>query len=38
VEAPEGLQITDSGPDYILGIARDDQDVEYVRLYRMERP
>jgi hypothetical protein len=38
VEAPAGLQITDSGPDYILGVAKDDLDVERVRLYRVERP
>jgi hypothetical protein len=38
VEGPEGFEITDSGPDYILGVAKDDLDVERVRLYRLERP
>jgi hypothetical protein len=38
MEGPEGFEITDSGPDYILGVAKDDLDVERVRLYRLERP
>ena len=38
VEAPLGLAITDSGADYILGVTKDEQDVERVRLYRLERP
>ncbi len=36
---PPGLQVGDGeiGDDYILGVWRDEQDVEYVRLYRMEK-
>lgn len=35
VSVPAGLEITDIGRDYILGIVRDDLDVEQVRLYRI---
>ena len=36
---PPGLQVGDGeiGDDYILGVWRDEQDVEYVRLYRLEK-
>lgn len=36
---PPGLQVGDGeiGDDYILGVWRDERDVEYVRLYRMEK-
>lgn len=36
---PPGLQVGDGeiGDDYLLGVWRDEQDVEYVRLYRMEK-
>jgi hypothetical protein len=38
VQAPDdGLILTDSGPDYLLGVYKDDRDVEKVRLYRLER-
>jgi len=33
VAAPAGLRITDIGEDYVLGIARDELDVEHVLLY-----
>ncbi|NNG17412.1 MAG: hypothetical protein HKM89_13115 [Gemmatimonadales bacterium] len=33
VEMPEGLEPTDIGPDYVLGIWRDEDEIEYVRLY-----
>lgn len=38
LRAPEGLRITDSGADYVLGVATDEMEVERVRLYRFERP
>ena len=36
---PTGLQVGDGeiGDDYILGVWMDEQDVEYVRLYRLEK-
>jgi len=37
VELPLGFEITEIGPDYVLGIWRDDLEVEYVRLYGLER-
>ena len=36
-ETPAGLRVTEIGEDYLLGIVRDDFDVEYVRMYRLER-
>lgn len=38
VRTPVGLRILDIGRDYVLGVARDDLDVERVRLYRLEKP
>lgn len=38
VDLPEGLDVTEIGADYLLGIVRDELDVEYVRLYRIEKP
>lgn len=35
VATPGGFQPTDIGDDYVLGIFRDDFDVEYVRLYEL---
>jgi len=35
VEMPEGLRVTEIGGDYVLGVHRDDMDVERVRLYRI---
>lgn len=36
---PSGLQLGDGeiGEDYLLGVWMDEQDVEYVRLYRLEK-
>lgn len=36
---PPGLQLGDGeiGEDYLLGVWMDEQDVEYVRLYRLEK-
>ena len=33
--APDGLDILDIGSDYVLGMWRDEDDVEYVRLYEL---
>ncbi len=38
VSLPEGVDILEVGSDYILGLARDDLDVEYVQMFRLERP
>jgi hypothetical protein len=37
VETPAGVRVTEIGEDYLLGIVRDEFDVEYVRMYRLER-
>lgn len=37
VDLPEGFRPTDIGDDYILGVIRDDLDVEHVRLYHLAR-
>jgi len=37
VVAPARFSLTDAGPDWILGIARDSDDVEYVRMFRLTR-
>ncbi len=38
VALPPGLQIARIGPDYILGIWRDEMDLEHVRMYRLRKP
>jgi hypothetical protein len=38
VSLPAGLQILEIGPDYVLGLYRDDLEVEYVRVYALEKP
>ena len=38
VSLPEGVDLLEVGEDYVLGLARDDLDVEYVRMYQLERP
>jgi hypothetical protein len=38
VALPPGLQITRIGPDYVLGVWRDDMDLEHVRMYRLRKP
>jgi len=35
VEVPEGLFVRDIGPDYLLGLWRDELDIEYVREYAL---
>ncbi|MGD8277162.1 MAG: 6-bladed beta-propeller [Gemmatimonadota bacterium] len=37
VDLPEGLRPTDIGEDYVLGVIRDDLDVEQVRMYPLHR-
>jgi hypothetical protein len=35
---PPALYVMEIGRDYVLGRARDENDVEHLRLYRLERP
>ena len=37
VETPIGLRILDIGSDYVLGVVRDNDDVEYVQLHDLVR-
>jgi hypothetical protein len=37
VALPVGIEVLEIGEDYILGLDRDDFDVEYVRMYTLER-
>ncbi len=37
VKLPPDLGITEIGPDYILGIVRDEMDVQYVWMYGLDR-
>lgn len=34
---PRNFEVFEIGADYVLGLARDDNDVETVELYRLER-
>lgn len=34
---PSRLRVTEIGPDYVLGVWRDDNDVETVRMFPLER-
>lgn len=38
IAIPAGLQILDIGSDYVLGIVRDDLDIEQIRLHRINKP
>ena len=38
VTGPEGLNVTDIGADYMLGIVRDDMEVERVVMYALVKP
>lgn len=38
VETPVGLKIHDIGPDWILGVQKDELDVEHVRMYPLRKP
>lgn len=37
VATPAGLAVHELGEDYVLGLWSDEQDVEYVRMYRLEK-
>jgi hypothetical protein len=37
VHMPHGFQPLHIGKDWMIGVGRDELDVEYVRLYRIER-
>jgi hypothetical protein len=37
VEIPAGVRVTEIGNIYLLGVVRDEFDVEYVRMYRLVR-
>lgn len=37
VDLPERFRPTDFGADYVLGVARDELDVEHVQLYALDR-
>jgi len=38
VSLPDDLDILEIGQDFILGLYRDELEVEYVRMYRLHRP
>ena len=38
VETPEGFEIHEIGSDYVLGVAKDADGVEHVRMYALEKP
>lgn len=38
VATPAGLRVTEIGADYVLGVWKDEEDVEHVRLHRLVRP
>jgi hypothetical protein len=37
VDLPHGLDVQDIGPDYVIGIWRDERDVPFVRVYSLRR-
>jgi hypothetical protein len=37
MELPARLQVSDIGSDYVLGIWRNEDDVQFIRRYRLER-
>ena len=37
VRMPHGLEKDEIGPDYVLGVTRDDLGVEFVRMFRLDR-
>jgi hypothetical protein len=38
IELPDRLDLLQVGPEYVLGLWRDVDDVEYVRLYELVKP
>ena len=37
VATPRGLRVTEIGTDYVVGVWRDELDVEYIRVYDLEK-
>ena len=37
VQLPHDLEVHEIGADYVLGVAKDDLDIEYVRVYGLDR-
>ncbi|MFC1661398.1 hypothetical protein ACFL3S_08125, partial [Gemmatimonadota bacterium] len=37
MDTPPGLRITEVGADYVLGVWEDELDVEYIRMYALDR-
>ena len=37
IELPAGLEVYQIGTDFVLGKVRDELDVDYVHLYRIEK-
>jgi hypothetical protein len=37
VQTPSRLRVTQAGDDFVLGVFEDENDVEYVQLYRLTR-
>lgn len=37
VETPTGLDVSEFGADYVLGVARDELDIEYLELYMLDK-
>jgi hypothetical protein len=37
LEVPAGFRIHELGPAYVVGVYRDADDLEYIRLYRLRR-
>ena len=37
VKLPHGLRVMEIGADYVLGVATDDLDIQYVHLYGLDR-
>ncbi len=38
VELPREMELLEIGSDYVMGLVRDELDVEYVRMYGLDRP
>lgn len=38
VTMPAGLRVTQVGTDFVLGVWKDELDVEHVRMYRIQKP
>jgi long-subunit acyl-CoA synthetase (AMP-forming) len=38
VDTPARFTLNEIGADYILGVVRDSLDVQYVQMYRLEKP